>query len=69
MAKEKKMTTLDYNIKLHLMGRIWTLSGLLLIIMVPVVISIFYKATMNWQVFANAGVITLLFIREIIMGT
>lgn len=62
MAKEKRMTSLDYNIKLHLMGRIWTLSGLLLIIMVPVVISIFYKATMNWQVFANAGVITLLFI-------
>ena len=62
MAKEKKMTTLDYNVKLHILGRIWTLVGVLLIIMVPVIISIFYKGNMDWSVFANAGVITLLFI-------
>ncbi len=62
MAKDNKQTTLDYNIKLHILGRIWTLTGLFLIIMVPVVISIFYDAKMDWQVFANAGVITLLFI-------
>ena len=60
--QEKRLTTVDYNVKLHILGRIWTLTGLLLIILVPVVISIFYKGTMNWQVFANAGVITLLFI-------
>ena len=60
--KDKKQTTLDYNIKLHILGRIWTLTGLFLIIMVPVVISIFYKGTMNWKVFADAGLIGLLFI-------
>lgn len=58
----KAQTSLDFNLKLHRLGRIWTLVGVLLILAVPIIMCIYYKTMPNWAIFADAGVISLLLI-------
>ncbi len=56
--KKKQKTVADFNVRLHLIGRIWTLIGILLFVSVPVTIALYYDAKIDWTIFASAAVIS-----------
>lgn len=47
----------DFNAKLHVIGRLWTLVGILLFLAVPVIMCIHFKETPDWAVFGTAAVL------------
>lgn len=59
---EDSETIVDFNIKLHRIGRIWNSIGIILMLLVPIVAAIYYDVMPNWKVFADGGVITLILI-------
>ncbi len=59
---ENAETIVDFNIKLHRIGRIWNTCGIILMLLVPIVAAIYYDVMPNWKVFADGGVITLILI-------
>lgn len=52
----------DYNFKYHLVGRIWTALAIVLFIMVPVTLGLYYKVTPDWSVFGTWAIIVPLII-------
>lgn len=59
---ENAETIVDFNVKLHRIGRIWNTCGIILMLLVPIVAAIYYDVMPNWTVFADTGVITLIII-------
>lgn len=59
---ENAETIVDFNVKLHRIGRIWNTCGIILMLLVPIVAAIYYDVMPNWKVFADGGVITLIII-------
>ncbi len=59
---ENSETIVDFNVKLHRIGRIWNTCGIILMLLVPIVAAIYYDVMPNWKVFADGGVITLILI-------
>lgn len=59
---ENAETIVDFNVKLHRIGRIWNSIGIILMLLVPIVAAIYYDVMPNWKVFADGGVITLILI-------
>lgn len=62
MAKKngnRNSTIVDFNVKLHRIGRIWTSIGILLIISVPIIIGIYYNAEPDWSALINGAVISV----------
>lgn len=57
--KENRETVVDFNVKLHRIGRIWTTIGILLILSVPVIVALYYKAEPDWAVFGSSAVISV----------
>lgn len=57
--KRSQDTIVDFNIKLHRIGRIWTSIGILLILAVPVIIGLYFKAEPDWAVFGSSAVISV----------
>lgn len=55
---KKKDNILDFNIKLHIIGRLWTLAAIILFLAIPVVLCIHYNALPNWKVLLSSAVIT-----------
>lgn len=56
--EEKKDNILDFNVKLHIIGRLWTLAAILLFLAIPVILCIHYNTLPNWKVFFSSAVIT-----------
>lgn len=56
---------MDYNQKLHLIGRIWMSGAILLFIAIPLSMGIYYGETPNWKVFGSAAVIIPLIINAL----
>lgn len=62
MAKKngnRNSTIVDFNVKLHRIGRIWTSIGILLIISVPIIIGIYYNAEPDWSALISGAVISV----------
>ena len=55
--KKKEKQPLNYEAKLHYIGKAWTFVGILLFLAVPVTLCIYYKTTPNWAVFGTAAVL------------
>ncbi len=58
MKAKKQETIADMNARMHRIGRLWLLIGLLLIGSVPVWMCLFYETTPDWSVFSSAAVIS-----------
>lgn len=52
----------DYSFKYHLIGRIWTALAILLFLMIPVSIGLYYDVTPDWRVFGTSAVLIPLII-------
>ena len=63
--KKSVKTAMDYNQKLHLIGRIWMTGAILLFIAIPLSMGIYYGETPNWKVFGSAAVIIPLIINAL----
>lgn len=63
--KKSVKTAMDYNQKLHLIGRIWMSGAILLFIAIPLSMGIYYGETPNWKVFGSAAVIIPLIINAL----
>ena len=59
---EKAETIVDFNIKLHRIGRIWNTIGLALLILVPIVGMIYYKVTPDFRVLLDGGMISIILV-------
>ena len=62
---EKAETIVDFNIKLHRIGRIWNTIGLALLILVPIVAMIYYKVIPDFRVFLDGGLISIILVNFI----
>ena len=55
----KKMKTIaDQNARMHLIGRLWLIGGMLLICTIPLWLSLYYDVEPMWEVFGSAAVIS-----------
>ncbi len=55
-------TQVDFNIKLHRIGRIWNVIGLSLLILVPIVAMIYYDVTPDFRVVLDGGMISIILV-------
>ena len=60
---ENAETIVDFNIKLHRIGRIWNTIGLALLILVPIVGMIYYKVTPDFRVLLDGGMISIILVK------
>ena len=55
----KKLKTIaDQNARMHLIGRLWLIGGMLLICTIPLWLSLYYDVEPMWEVFGSAAVIS-----------
>lgn len=55
----KKLKTIaDQNARMHLIGRLWLIGGMLLICTIPLWLSLYYDVEPLWEVFGSAAVIS-----------
>lgn len=59
---KKVKTAMNYDTRMHLIGRIWVLSAIILFAAVPITLCIYFDASPDWGVFASAAIIIPLII-------
>lgn len=55
---KKLKTTADTNARMHLIGRLWLLGGMILICTIPLWLALYYDTEPDWSVFGTAAVIS-----------
>lgn len=55
---KKLKTTADTNARMHLIGRLWLLGGMILICTIPLWLALYYDTEPDWSVFGTSAVIS-----------
>ena len=55
---KKLKTVADQNARMHLIGRLWLIGGMLLICTIPLWLALYYDVEPMWEVFGTSAVIS-----------